>query len=172
MNTPPQKGQIHEEIEKIFQNPSAPRNGLAVREEQVCPSVTSCWMPCSKNNIALCDAGVGIGKTYAYLTGLHFTQKKRPHRAVGSPAGSGFHFQYSSARRHYWGVYPFFIPHFSGESHHSEAHPEPSYAKAKNDLYAISALPSGWKPWKTRKRTMQSNWRPCFPFALIMIWTP
>lgn len=34
MNTPSLKGQVHEEIEKIFRT-LLPRNGLAVREEQV-----------------------------------------------------------------------------------------------------------------------------------------
>lgn len=37
-----------------------------------------------KNNIALCDAGVGIGKTYAYLTGCILLRKNAPHSAVGS----------------------------------------------------------------------------------------
>ena len=99
-----------------------------------------------KNNIALCDAGVGIGKTYAYLTGCILLRKNAPHRAVGSlpvvVSTSSIALQDAIIEEYI----PFFIPHFSGESHHSEAHPEPSYAKAKNDLYAISASPSGWKP--------------------------
>lgn len=78
MNTPSLKGQVHEEIEKIFRT-LLPRNGLAVREEQV----TLCHIMLDallKNNIALCDAGVGIGKTYAYLTGCILLRKNAPHR--------------------------------------------------------------------------------------------
>lgn len=82
MNTPSPKGQIHEEIEKIFRT-LLPRNGLAVREEQValCHIMLDALL---KNNIALCDAGVGIGKTYAYLTACILLRKNAPHRAVGS----------------------------------------------------------------------------------------
>lgn len=82
MNTPSLKGQVHEEIEKIFRT-LLPRNGLAVREEQV----TLCHIMLDallKNNIALCDAGVGIGKTYAYLTGCILLRKNAPHSAVSS----------------------------------------------------------------------------------------
>ena len=44
-----------------------PQNGLAVREEQIalCHTMLDTLL---QNKIALCDAGVGIGKTYAYLT--------------------------------------------------------------------------------------------------------
>ena len=55
----------HREIDTIFRV-LFPEHGMAVREEQI--------MLCHKmldnllgRNIALCDAGVGIGKTYAYL---------------------------------------------------------------------------------------------------------
>lgn len=37
-----------------------------------------------KNNIALCDAGVGIGKTYAYLTACILLKKFAPHGPAGS----------------------------------------------------------------------------------------
>lgn len=55
----------HEEIEYIFQE-LMPKKGLNVREEQLRLShemLDSLW----GKQIALCDAGVGIGKTYAYL---------------------------------------------------------------------------------------------------------
>ena len=55
----------HEEIEYIFQE-LMPKHGLNVREEQLRLSLqmlNSLW----GKQIALCDAGVGIGKTYAYL---------------------------------------------------------------------------------------------------------
>lgn len=91
MNTPSPKGQIHEEIEKIFRT-LLPRNGLAVREEQValCHIMLDALL---KNNIALCDAGVGIGKTYAYLTacilcGRHdHRHRSCRHRSHRDPAG-------------------------------------------------------------------------------------
>ena len=60
------KEQAHSEIERIFRV-LLPQNGLAVREEQI----TLCHVMLDtllENKIALCDAGVGIGKTYAYLT--------------------------------------------------------------------------------------------------------
>lgn len=55
----------HKEIEYIFRE-LLPRNGLKVREEQLKLShemLDALW----GRQIALCDAGVGIGKTYAYL---------------------------------------------------------------------------------------------------------
>nr|WP_305136106.1 ATP-dependent DNA helicase [uncultured Schaedlerella sp.] len=55
----------HEEIEYIFQE-LMPKHGLNVREEQLLLShemLDALW----GKQIALCDAGVGIGKTYAYL---------------------------------------------------------------------------------------------------------
>ena len=60
------KEQAHGEIERIFRI-LLPQNGLAVREEQItlCHAMLDTLL---KNNIALCDAGVGIGKPYAYLT--------------------------------------------------------------------------------------------------------
>ena len=55
----------HEEIEYIFQE-VMPKKGFNVREEQLRLShemLNTLW----GKQIALCDAGVGIGKTYAYL---------------------------------------------------------------------------------------------------------
>ncbi len=48
------------------------------------PSVTPCWIPCSKTISLLCDAGVGIGKTYAYLTACILLKKFAPHGPAGS----------------------------------------------------------------------------------------
>ena len=58
--------QAHREAEKIFRI-LLPQKGLAVREEQIslCHAMLDAMF---QNKIALCDAGVGIGKTYAYLT--------------------------------------------------------------------------------------------------------
>lgn len=65
MNKPTLKEQAHGEIEKIFRI-LLPQNGLSVREEQItlCHAMLDTLL---KNNIALCDAGVGIGKTYRDL---------------------------------------------------------------------------------------------------------
>lgn len=55
----------HKEIEYIFRE-LLPKHGLNVREEQLRLShemLDTLW----GKQIALCDAGVGIGKTYAYL---------------------------------------------------------------------------------------------------------
>ena len=63
----------HREIDIIFRV-LFPEHGMAVREEQI--------MLCHKmldnllgRNIALCDAGVGIGKTYAYLVACVLMRK-------------------------------------------------------------------------------------------------
>lgn len=68
--------QAHLEIENIFRV-LLPQNGLVVREEQItlCHSMLDTLL---KNNIALCDAGVGIGKTYAYLTACIILKKFYP----------------------------------------------------------------------------------------------
>lgn len=55
----------HEEVEEIFRE-ILPQAGMKVREEQI----TLCHQMLSSlcgNKIALCDAAVGVGKTYAYL---------------------------------------------------------------------------------------------------------
>lgn len=57
--------QAHREVEEIFRT-LLPERGLAVREEQIrlCHEMFSTLL---EGKIELCDAGVGIGKTYAYL---------------------------------------------------------------------------------------------------------
>lgn len=76
------KKQAHGEIERIFRI-LLPQNGLAVREEQIslCHAMLDTLL---QNRIALCDAGVGIGKTYAYLTAC-ILLKQYDH---SGPAGS------------------------------------------------------------------------------------
>lgn len=56
----------HGEIETVFRE-LLPQYGLCVREEQIQLS-HQMLDTLLGNKIALCDAGVGIGKTYAYLT--------------------------------------------------------------------------------------------------------
>ena len=66
----------HREVEHIFRN-LLPQGGLSVREGQValCHTMVDALF---QNKIALCDAGVGIGKTYAYLTAAVLLKKHRP----------------------------------------------------------------------------------------------
>ena len=82
MSHPSLKEQAHGEIERIFRI-LLPQNGLAVREEQValCHAMLDTLL---QNHIALCDAGVGIGKTYAYLTACILLKKFAPHGPAGS----------------------------------------------------------------------------------------
>lgn len=82
MNNHSLKEQAHGEIERIFRI-LLPQNGLAVREEQIslCHAMLDTLL---QNRIALCDAGVGIGKTYAYLTACILLKKFAPHGPAGS----------------------------------------------------------------------------------------
>lgn len=63
----------HQEVEKIFRV-LLPEQGLAVREEQIrlCHEMLNTLLG---ERIALCDAGVGIGKTYAYLVACVLMRK-------------------------------------------------------------------------------------------------
>ena len=63
----------HQEVEKIFRV-LFPEQGLAVREEQIrlCHEMLDTLLG---EQIALCDAGVGIGKTYAYLVACVLLRK-------------------------------------------------------------------------------------------------
>ena len=63
----------HQEVGKIFRV-LLPEQGLAVREEQIrlCHEMLDTLLG---ERIALCDAGVGIGKTYAYLVACVLMRK-------------------------------------------------------------------------------------------------
>ena len=63
----------HQEVEKIFRV-LLPEQGLAVRVEQIrlCHEMLDTLLG---ERIALCDAGVGIGKTYAYLVACVLMRK-------------------------------------------------------------------------------------------------
>lgn len=63
----------HQEVEKIFRV-LLPEQGLAVREEQIrlCHEMLDTLL---EERIALYDAGVGIGKTYAYLVACVLMRK-------------------------------------------------------------------------------------------------
>lgn len=63
----------HAEVEKVFRI-ILPESGLTVREEQIvlCHIMLDSLL---HNTIFLCDAGVGIGKTYAYLVACILARK-------------------------------------------------------------------------------------------------
>ena len=63
----------HREIDTIFRV-LFPEHGMAVRKEQIllCHEMLDNLLG---RNIALCDAGVGIGKTYAYLVACILMRK-------------------------------------------------------------------------------------------------
>lgn len=90
----------HEEVDHIFQE-LMPKHGLTVREEQLRLShemLDALW----GNQIALCDAGVGIGKTYAYLVAVHHERKIRKTSGKsfqnGKLSGGDLHLQYCASR--------------------------------------------------------------------------
>lgn len=63
----------HEEVEEIFRE-ILPQAGMKVREEQI----TLCHQMLSSlcgNKIALCDAAVGVGKTYALRNSIRWLQR-------------------------------------------------------------------------------------------------
>lgn len=68
----------HRMAEKIFRD-ILPRHGMAVREEQIalCHEVLDTLY---NKEISLCEAGVGTGKTLAYLVGCILWQMNRPER--------------------------------------------------------------------------------------------
>ena len=73
----------HQEVEKIFRV-LLPEQGLAVREEQIrlCHEMLDTLLG---ERIALCDAGVGIGKTYAYLVACVLLRKYSVLTGRGNP---------------------------------------------------------------------------------------
>lgn len=72
----------HEEIDYIFKT-LLPQRGMAERPEQIrlCHSILDAMLD---GSIALCDAGTGIGKTFAYLTAgiLHGKCRAAEGRAI------------------------------------------------------------------------------------------
>ena len=70
--------QSHRMAEHIFRD-ILPRRGMAVREEQIalCHEILDTLY---NKEISLCEAGVGIGKTLAYLVGCILWQMHRPEQ--------------------------------------------------------------------------------------------
>ena len=70
--------QSHRMAEHIFRD-ILPRRGMAVREEQIalCHEILDTLY---NKEISLCEAGVGTGKTLAYLVGCILWQMNRPER--------------------------------------------------------------------------------------------
>ena len=72
----------HQMVETIFRQ-QLPARGMAVRVEQIelCHTMLDALY---NKEVALCDAGVGLGKTYAYLVACLLWQSQRP-RALWQP---------------------------------------------------------------------------------------
>ena len=72
----------HQMVETIFRQ-QLPAHGMAVREGQIklCHAMLGALY---NKEVALCDAGVGLGKTYAYLVACLLWQSQRP-RALWQP---------------------------------------------------------------------------------------
>ena len=72
----------HQMVETIFRQ-QLPAHGMAVREGQIklCRAMLDALY---NKEVALCDAGVGLGKTYAYLVACLLWQSQRP-RALWQP---------------------------------------------------------------------------------------
>ena len=72
----------HQMVETIFRQ-QLPAHGMAVREGQIklCHAMLDALY---NKDVALCDAGVGLGKTYAYLVACLLWQSQRP-RALWQP---------------------------------------------------------------------------------------
>ena len=70
--------QSHRMAEQIFRE-ILPRHGMAVREDQIalCHEILDTLY---NKEISLCEAGVGIGKTLAYLVACVLWQMNRPER--------------------------------------------------------------------------------------------
>ena len=72
----------HTMVEHIFRA-LLPEHGLMIREAQImlCHEMLDTLF---EGKIALCDAGVGIGKTHAYLTACLLWQRFRPVHLPGT----------------------------------------------------------------------------------------
>lgn len=112
----------HQEVEKIFRV-LLPEQGLAVREEQIrlCHEMLDTLLG---ERIALCDAGVGIGKTYAYLVACVLMRKysilmERNSLPKQHPGGS-IHFQHCLAKSDLVRICSVFIKSFGRTGHYSD----------------------------------------------------
>lgn len=78
--TTPETGyeKAHRQVEQIFRE-VFPARGMAVREGQIrlCHTMLDTLFD---RDVALCDAGVGLGKTYAYLVACVLWQLQRPRQ--------------------------------------------------------------------------------------------
>ena len=76
--TNPETGyeKAHQQVEQIFRE-VFPARGMAVREGQIrlCHTMLDALFG---RDVALCDAGVGLGKTYAYLVACVLWQLQKP----------------------------------------------------------------------------------------------
>ena len=80
---------VHTMVEHIFRA-LLPEHGLMIREEQImlCHEMLDTLF---EGKIALCDAGVGIGKTHAYLAACLLWQRFRPVHLPGTRDRNGMY---------------------------------------------------------------------------------
>ena len=113
----------HREIDTIFRV-MFPEHGMAVREEQIllCHEMLDNLLG---RNIALCDAGVGIGKTYAYLVACVLMRKYSlladGYSPIRTATGCDIYFQHCTPESNSYGIYPFSLQDSSGERDNSGA---------------------------------------------------
>lgn len=109
----------HQEVEKIFRV-LFPEQGLAVREEQIrlCHEMLDTLLG---EQIALCDAGVGIGKTYAYLVACVLLRKYSMLTGRGNPLEQRPVVVSTSsiAESHFNRIYSLFVQGAAGARNHS-----------------------------------------------------
>ena len=168
MNGSISKEQTYREIERIFRT-LLPQNGLAVREEQIALCYTM-MDTLFQNNIVLCDAGVGIGKTYAYLTACILLKKFAPH----APAGSQSVVVSTSSVALQDAIIGEYIPFLSRIFLENRIISKPIRAmvrKGKERFVCDARLSQRLEAVKDKKR-MRNRWRLCSPCAPITTWTP
>ena len=135
------------------------------------PCAMPCWTPCSTielpllhNKIALCDAGVGIGKTYAYLTACILLKKFYP----SGPAGSQPVVVSTSSVALQDAIIGEYIPFLSRIFLENHIIPKPIRAmvrKGKERFVCDARLAQRLEAVKGKNKNR------CSPFKAIMTWT-
>lgn len=162
----------HQEVEKIFRV-LLPEQGLAVREEQIrlCHEMLDTLLG---ERIALCDAGVGIGKTYAYLVACVLMRKysilmernslPKQHPVVVSTSSIAL-------QKAILSEYVPFLSRVLVEQGIIQNHFGQWYGKEKNILSVITGWNKESRLSVTSRRT-QSKEKHCCLCGNIMIWIP
>ena len=164
MNHQTKLEQAHREAERIFRD-LIPPNGMTVREEQIslCHAMLNALF---QNKIILCDAGTGIGKTYAYLTACVRLQKFRPARVQPVVISTSSVALQDAVVKEYILFYPVFFWKTASFLNRSEL----PFAREK-DVLSVTNYSRGVSLPYRRKIKIWSSWKPCNPCSFISIWT-